>query len=88
MVLWVLRALFIVLMAAVGFSMGGETGAGGNLAQNRASLMLAAIVVACVIIGVDLFVPRKSLAALSGAFLGLLVGMVTAFGLSLVQENV
>ena len=37
-------------------------------------------------IGIDIFIPRKSLAAMSGAFLGLVVGMVLAFGLGLIVD--
>ena len=50
--------------------------------------MIGAICVACALIAVDLLVPRKSLAALSGAFLGLVVGMVMAYGLGLVLDLV
>jgi len=83
MVLWSLRALFVILIAAVGFS---AVGSAGNLAEHRATLMIAAILVAIAVIAVDLLVPRKSLAALSGAFLGLVVGMVMAYGLGLVID--
>ncbi|MGD8450196.1 MAG: PIN/TRAM domain-containing protein [Phycisphaerae bacterium] len=88
MVLWVLRALFLVLIAAVGFSAVGETEAGGELSQHRATLMVAALVVGCAMVALDLFVPRKSLAALSGAFLGLVVGMVVAYGLGVILDMV
>lgn len=85
MVLWVLRGLFLVLIAAVGFSAVGEA-EGGDFGQYRFYMMLGAIMVAGAMIAVDLFVPRKSLAALSGAFLGLVVGMVIAYALGLILE--
>ena len=73
MVLWVLRALFIVLISAVAFSVGGEPGAAAGLGQWRVYLMVGAICIMVAIIAVDVFIPRKSLAALSGVFLGLVV---------------
>jgi len=88
MVLWVLRALFVVLIAAVGFSAVGDTGPEQEIGKYRLALMVGAILVGGAIIAVDLFVPRKSLAALSGAFLGLLVGMVVAYGLGLIVDLV
>ena len=88
MVLWVLRALFLILIAAVGFSAVGESGLDEDFAKYRYYLMVGAIFVGCAMIAVDLLVPRKSLAALSGAFLGLVVGMVVAFGLGFIMDMV
>jgi len=83
MLLWGLRGLFIILIATAAFVSVGEDAEPSN---QRLVLMLSAIGVALVLIGVDLFMPRKSLAALSGAFLGLLVGMVVAYGFGLVLD--
>ena len=41
---------------------------------------------ALIFIALDVFVPRKSLSAISGLFFGLVVGMVVAFGLSLIID--
>jgi uncharacterized protein YacL len=82
MLIWALRGLFVILIAAVAFSIGEADPEN----QTRFWTMLSAIGVALVLIGVDLFLPRKSLAALSGAFLGLVVGMVAAWGLGLVLD--
>ncbi|MFQ5804861.1 MAG: PIN domain-containing protein [Phycisphaerae bacterium] len=82
MLLWGLRGLFVILIAAVAFSIGEAD----PEKQTRFWTMLSAIGVALVLIGVDMFLPRKSLAALSGAFLGLVVGMVAAWGLGLVLD--
>ncbi|MFH1747721.1 MAG: PIN domain-containing protein [Planctomycetota bacterium] len=89
MVLWILRALFIILIAAIGFSAVGEPSGveGDDLGRYRYTLMVAAILLACAMITVDLFVTRKSLAALSGAFLGLVVGIVMAFALGLILDR-
>jgi len=82
MLLWGLRGLFIVLIAALAFSIGE----GDPEKQTRFWTMLSVIGVALVLIGVDMFLPRKSLAALSGAFLGLVVGMVAAWGLGQILD--
>ena len=83
MLLWGLRALFVTVIAAIAFTVGSD------YAENtmRFVLMVSAIGVAMVLIGVDMLLPRKSLAALSGAFLGLVVGMVAAWGLGLVLDS-
>ncbi|MBN2445339.1 MAG: PIN domain-containing protein [Phycisphaerae bacterium] len=78
MLLWVLRGLFVLLMAAVALSVRGEG------ARSVMTLMVTGIGVACVMVVVDLATTRKSLAALSGAFLGLVVGIVFAYGISLI----
>ena len=82
MVLWVLRGLLIVLIAGVGLS----SGTGVEPGRFRHALMLAGIGVALAMIVVDVFMPRKSLAALSGVFLGLVVGMVVAYGVGLILD--
>lgn len=86
MLLWGLRALFIVLIAAVALAALGMQAEMRGSSQYSLYFMLAAILFAGVLIGVDVFMPRKSLAALSGAFLGLLVGMVAAYGLALIVQ--
>jgi uncharacterized protein YacL len=47
---------------------------------------VAATIFAVIVVVSDLLLTRKSLAALSGAFLGLVVGMVFAFGLGLLVD--
>lgn len=82
MLLWGLRGLFIIILAAIAFSIGEAD----PERQTRFWTMLAVIGVALVLIGIDMFLPRKSLAALSGAFLGLVVGVVAAWGLAQVLD--
>lgn len=89
MLIWGLRGLFVVLVAAVVFSAVNATTdpAAVQFQQRYAVLiMLTAIFFSMVVIGIDIILPRKSLAALSGAFIGLLVGMVAAYGISLVFD--
>ena len=83
MVLWVLRGLFVLLMAAAALGVSGGTGPAG---QYSYLLMVAATIFAVIVVVADLLLTRKSLAALSGAFLGLVVGMVFAFGLGLLVD--
>lgn len=50
---------------------------------------LAFLATAVIVIAVDVFfIPRKSLAAISGVFFGLVVGMVVAFGLAMIIDLV
>ena len=88
MVLWVLRGLFLILIAAVGFSAVGESALDEDFGRYRYYLMVGAILVGCAMIAVDLLMPRKSLAALSGVFLGVVVGMVVAFGFGFILDMV
>jgi len=83
MVLWVLRGLLVLLMAAASLAVGKGASQASSLSFQ---LMVAGIIFAVIMVGIDLFMTRKSLAALSGAFLGLVVGMVFAFGLGLIVD--
>jgi hypothetical protein len=81
MVLWVLRGLFVILMISAALA-----ASQGDSGQAVFPLTVGAAIAAFVLVGIDAMVPRKSLAALSGAFLGLLVGMVSAVGLGLIVD--
>jgi uncharacterized protein YacL len=72
MVLHVLRALFVLLMAAVGYF------------YLRVSWLTMAIglSLAVVFICVDILSPRKKLAIFAGTFFGLIVGLALAYALS------
>jgi len=79
MVLYVLRTLFVLLMAAVGWFYVTR--------QEEASsapwfAMPGAIAVAVLFIAIDVFSPRRKLAILAGSFFGLIVGIAIAFALS------
>lgn len=87
MVLWVLRGLFILLIAAVALlAIDDRPGEPGNIGAYRPHFLAAAVAVAALIVLVETFVLRKSLAALSGAFLGLVVGMAIAYAFGLVVD--
>src|SRR5947207_5997432 len=82
MVLQILRALFVLLMAAVGwFVLSDPTQAFGS----RTWMTMAfALVVAVLVICIDILAPRRKLAVFSGTFLGLLVGVFVAYALSFI----
>jgi uncharacterized protein YacL len=80
MVLTILRALFILLMAAVGWvylSSEGEPFGSATWLLLTLGLALGTFIVC-----VDILAPRRKLVILSGSILGLLVGMCVAYALS------
>lgn len=90
MILFVLRGVFLVLVASVvtlyvnsefqqrvGLSFGGIF-----------ALISGIIAVAAGVVGLDIAIRRKRLSAISGVFLGLLVGLVFAYALSFVVDLV
>jgi uncharacterized protein YacL len=84
MVLHILRALFILLMGAVGWFFvrhGGQP-----LGRNTWLAMTITLSVGVFFLCVDILSPRKKLAIFSGTFLGLLVGLVVAYGMSFVVD--
>jgi len=89
MFMFVLRVLFVVALIAVGWGLTkDERYATGVHTYNRDLIMISFAGVALLVIAIDVLIPRKSLAAISGLFFGLVVGMVVAYGLSLVVQLV
>jgi len=82
MVLLVLRAMFVLLMAAVGwYYVNSPTQFWGDYTW----LALAtALVLGTFFLSVDMLAPRKKLAVFSGTFFGLLVGISISYALSFV----
>src|SRR5580692_1511984 len=84
MVLLSLRALFILLMAAIGYYFLKEQ-AGAQFYQIPDWLMLTIMLcVGVLIVCIDILAPRRKLAIFSGTFLGLIVGMSTSYGFSFI----
>jgi uncharacterized protein YacL len=82
-----LRLIFVLALVAVGWRVAVDARtATGALAEQGDLIMIGFAGVALVVIAFDIFVPRKSLAAISGLFFGLIVGMVVAYGLSLIID--
>lgn len=81
MILHVLRALFILLMGAVGYFLLLQPWQGGQFIWLT---MMIVLTVGVFIVCIDILAPRSKLAVFSGSFLGLLVGIVIAYALSFV----
>src|SRR5579859_5416927 len=80
MILHVLRALFILLMAAAGwFYLSG----GGRYGQESHGWIAfpIAIAVGILFVAIDVLSPRRKLAIFAGSFFGLVVGIAIAYGL-------
>lgn len=84
----VLRVAFVLGLCSVGWKVASDEriidaeGFGGPW-----FIYLAFLITAVIVIAIDVFfIPRKSLAAISGVFFGLIVGMVVAYGLGLIID--
>ena len=92
MLLHVLRAGFILALVGVAMVfLSQDESKLGDIAlfsAHKDLALLCCIGFALVVIAVDIFIPRKTLSAISGLFFGLIVGMVVAFGLSLIVDLV
>jgi uncharacterized protein YacL len=81
MVLQILRSLFVLLMAAIGYYFVQKD---VGVFQIPSWLMLTIMLSAGVlIVCIDILSPRRKLAIFSGTFFGLIVGMITTYGFSL-----
>jgi uncharacterized protein YacL len=82
MILHVLRALFVLLMAAVGWSYIKDENVqwGPNIWLTFAFALVIGVLVICI----DILAPRKKLSLFAGTFFGLLVGVSFAYALSFV----
>ncbi len=84
MIFHALRFLFLLLLAGVAAQFMASSGIPPWLSREWIIPLFMLFGVAVVV--TDIAIPRKSLTALSGAFFGLVVGMVAAYGLSLVVD--
>jgi uncharacterized protein YacL len=81
MLLWVLRAIFVLLMSSVPFALQGT-----EADTAMGIFMVSALGIGTLAVAVDVFTPRKNLGAISGAFLGLVVGLLLAYALGLIVD--
>ncbi|MGD0768775.1 MAG: PIN domain-containing protein [Tepidisphaeraceae bacterium] len=82
MVLQILRALFVLLMAAIGYYFLKEQ---IGIYQVPPWLMLmVTLTIGVLVVCIDILSPRRKLAIFSGTFLGLIVGMMTSYGFSFI----
>ncbi|MCH8879312.1 MAG: PIN/TRAM domain-containing protein [Planctomycetes bacterium] len=84
MIFHALRFFFLLLLAGVAAQFMASSGIPPWLSREWIIPLFMLFGVAVVV--TDIAIPRKSLTALSGAFFGLVVGMVAAYGLSLVVD--
>lgn len=85
----ILRVFFVLALIAVGWSFTADVEKGLRTSPFPISgdlVMIGCVGAAFIVIALDIFVPRKSLATISGLFFGLIVGMVIAYGLSLIVD--
>ena len=69
MFMFVLRAAFVLGLSAVGWSLASDTrNVSGWLAGQGDLIVIGFAGAACIVIALDLFIPRKSLTAISGLF--------------------
>jgi uncharacterized protein YacL len=82
----VLRIVFVLLLAGVAVRFMDSPARPDWLPINL--VIPSFLVFGIIVVTIDIMIPGKSLAALSGVFFGLLVGMFGAYGLSLVVDMV
>jgi len=78
-----LRLFLILALLAVGMSYVEK----GNLMPDSPTLLiLGTLILAIIVVVIEIFIPRKSLQALSGLFFGLVVGLLVTYGLTMVLD--
>src|SRR5947209_9605430 len=83
MILTFLRALFVLLMAAVGWYLLASSSA---LREYTWYTLTITLVLGVLIVCLDILAPRKKLQLFSGTFLGLFVGLMVTYALSFVVK--
>lgn len=78
MLLSILRAVFILIVAGVAMNYAEAE----YKTLSATAVMVIALGIAILVVGMDVFIPQKSLLAISGLFFGLVVGLLVAYGAS------
>lgn len=89
MLLWIIRAFFIVIIIAVllvNLTLPEISATGGR--TDFYTLLLGTAILSAVVLFIDIGTPKKSLAALAGVFFGLLVGIVVSWALAQVLDMI
>lgn len=81
MVIHIFRAMFILIMVAVGYQ-------GIKTLEQEPIVLPTLLVVGVLLVCIDILSPRRKLAVFSGVFLGLLVGLLVTYALSFVVKLV
>ena len=89
MLVWMFRFIFFVMIIAVLIvNLSDEDIAGEKGRRNFYVILLSGAALVLIGLAVDIFTPKKSLAALAGVFFGLLVGMFFSWGMAQVVDLV
>ncbi|MBI4581703.1 MAG: TRAM domain-containing protein [Planctomycetes bacterium] len=80
MLLSVLRAIFVIVIMIVGMNYAEQV----YKDVPAEAILAAALGVSVLVIGLDVFIPQKSLLAISGLLFGLAVGMLITYGASII----
>jgi uncharacterized protein YacL len=87
--MYALHIVFALALMAVGWGVVADQEiAAGSVALTPQWVMAGFAAVALIVVALNVFIPNKrtSLAAISALFFGLIVGMVVAYGLSLIMD--
>ncbi len=87
MLLWIVRAFFVVIIIAV--LLVNLTVPEISATEGRTdfyTLLLSTAILAAAVLLIDIATPKKSLAALAGVFFGLLVGLVVSWALAQILD--
>src|SRR6185437_15992999 len=85
MVLHVLRALFVLLMAAIGWF---YLSSPESIGVNAWMVMPITLTIGVLFVCIDILSPRRKLAVFSGVMMGMMVGVAVAYALSFVVNLV
>jgi len=89
MLLWIFRAIFVIIIAAVLLAYLSSDEVSGEVGRaNFYAILWSGLGLALVAFLVDVFTPKKSLAALAGVFFGLLVGIFISWALAPVLDMI
>ncbi len=89
MIIYFIRALFVVTIAAFLFVSISKVPPGLDPEQRESDIMaifIGGMAIAALVIAVDWLTPKKSLNALAGVFFGLLVGLLISWAMTTVLE--
>ncbi len=84
MLITILRALFVLIVASVAMNYAEYHYQNANVPAT--AILVIALGVAALVVSLDIFVPQKSLLAISAVFFGLVIGMLIAFGAGLILD--
>ncbi len=85
MLLSTLRALFILIVASVAMNY-AELNVGQTESLPATAILAISLGLAILVIALDVFIPQKSLLAISGLFFGLVIGLLVTWGINRILD--